>query len=211
MHSFFIMLILLIGSSWIILAAAGLFSARRETGWKRLLDSVASVVLVVGGIGFFGSSLSAVGGLNWISRSFEWPVGYASGIVSTENGLHVVPHTPSGRVQVYDSNWNFVRGWQVDAGGGTFKLVASKDNHIDVMTARGSWHYVYTIEGDLLSKGTYHPRAYSSFPDNGISFFVPTPPWLLVFSHPFIAWGVAAAGIGMLAVADKKKRREKKN
>ena len=203
MHILAIMLVLLIGGTWVILAAAGPFSSRRATGPKRWLGRLASAFLVVGGIGFFGSALSAVGGLNWLPHSFEWPVGYATGVISTNNGLHLVPHTPSGRVQVYDSDWTFIRGWHVDAGGGTFKLVASEDNRIEVITARGDWHYVFSSEGQLLSKRTYSPAMYSSFPDEGASFFVPTAPWLWVFSHPFIAWGVAMIGMLMLGVTDK--------
>ena len=34
--------------------------------------------------------------MNWLPTSFEWPVGYTGGVVSTAEGLHVVPHTPSG-------------------------------------------------------------------------------------------------------------------
>jgi hypothetical protein len=207
MHFLFVILVLLGGGTCVILAAAGLFSSKRQTGYKRWLVLVASALLVVGGIGFFGSALSAVGGLNWLPDSFEWPVGYASGIISTQNGLHVVPHTPSGRIQVYDSDWTFIRGWHVDAGGGTFKLAASADSRIDVFTARGEWHYVFSSEGELLSKRTYSPAAYSSFPDEGTSLVVPTPPWLLVFSHPLASWGVAAIGMGILLVADRTRKK----
>ena len=48
--------------------------------------------------------------------------GFAKGVVSTEDHYFVVPHTPSGRVQIYDSNWKFLWGWNVEAGAGTFKL-----------------------------------------------------------------------------------------
>jgi hypothetical protein len=36
-----------------------------------------SALIVMGTMGWFGSSLSAVGGLNWLPRSWEWPVGTA--------------------------------------------------------------------------------------------------------------------------------------
>ena len=96
---------------------------------------------MVGAAGFFGSALSAVGGLNWLPHSFEWPVGYAGGVVSTSEGLHVVPHTPSGRIQVYNANWTFRTGWHVDAHAGAFKLLAPAEGRLDVITSRGRWHY----------------------------------------------------------------------
>src|SRR5436853_384195 len=80
-------------------------------GWRRWLTITASCLMVVGAAGFFGTALSAAGGLNWLPSSFEWPVGYTGGVVSTSQGLHVVPHTPSGRVQEYDANWSFLTGW----------------------------------------------------------------------------------------------------
>src|SRR5262249_50277691 len=107
MHVLPILLVVLIGGTFIISAALIPFSSERGRGWRRWLTTTASCLLVVGAAGFFGSALSAAGGLNWLPSSFEWPVGYASGVVSTPEGLHVVPHTPSGRVQVYDANWSF--------------------------------------------------------------------------------------------------------
>ena len=101
-------------------------------------------------------------------------MGYASGVVSTKDHFFVVPHTPSGRVQVYDRNWKFVRGWHVDAGGGTFKLSASQADRVEAITARGQWHYVFDLSGKLLSKENYTPRSYSSFSNEGGSHLVPT-------------------------------------
>lgn len=88
-----IVLILLIGGTFIVCAAATGFARRYESRWARIL---ASVLLAVGGTGFFGSALSAVGGINWLPRSFEWPVGYVGGIVSMRDGTYVVPHPPMG-------------------------------------------------------------------------------------------------------------------
>ena len=75
-------------------------------------------LLLIGVTGFLGAGFSSAGGLNWLPSSFEWPVGSVDGVVTTKDGLHVVPHTPSGRIQIYDSGWHFTRGWRVDAGGG---------------------------------------------------------------------------------------------
>lgn len=202
-----ILLVVLLGGTFIVGAAILPFSSERGKGWRRWLTIAASCFLVVGAAGFFGSALSAVGGLNWLPTSFEWPVGYAGGVVSTAEGWHVVPHTPSGRVQVYDANWSFVTGWHVDAGAGTFKLVVPAEGRIEVITARGEWHYVFDLDGRLIAKDTYQPKSYSDFPENGESVVVPTAPWLWVFSNPGISWAVAATGMLMLAFLQRVGKR----
>ncbi len=165
--------------------------------------------MAIGGIGFFGSGVSALGGLNWLGPSFEWPVGYTTEAVTTKNALHIVPHTASGRVQIYDANWKFIRGWHVDASGGTFKLMSLSTNTVDVITARGQWHYVFDLNGGLVSKKSYAPDSYSNFPDGGEFYIVPTPPWLWVFSNPFFSWGTAILGMILLIIEQKMKKRRR--
>ena len=100
---------------------SGKFHTHKKNKKYTFLFSISCLFIAVGAMGFLGSMLSAVGGLNWLPDSFEWPAGYVDGVVYTNNGIYIVPLTPSGRVQLYDAEWKFIRGWHVDAGGGTFK------------------------------------------------------------------------------------------
>jgi hypothetical protein len=211
MHALFILLVVLIGGIFIVGAALIPFSSERGRGWRRWLILAASCFMVVGAAGFFGSALSAAGGLNWLPNSFEWPVGYAGGVISTADGLHVVPHTPSGRIQVYDADWSFLRGWHVDAGAGTFRLVDPGEGRIEVITARGQRQYVFDVDGRLISQSTYRPKSYASFPAEGESLVVPTPPWLWTFSHPGISWAVIAIGMGILVIIERTGKRKAAN
>jgi len=197
---------------WLFGAASEFWSAKRQSSWQRILGFLASTLIAIGALGFFGSALAAMGGLNWLSQSFEWPVGHATGVVSTKDGYRVVPHTASGRVQIYDSNWKFLRGWNVDAGAGTFKLFITDTNHIHVITARLNRHYVYDINGNLVSQESYPATGagYSSFPSEGINCYVPTPIWLWVFTSPFYSWAVAMAGLGCFIAKDKITKRTKR-
>ena len=208
MHLLSIILILLILSVWMFFGVSSLYSVKKETGAKRWLIGLAAILVIVVALGFFGAALSASGGLNCLPESFEWPVGYASGVVSTKDHFFVVPHTPSGRVQVYDRNWKFVRGWHVDAGGGTFKLSASQADRVEAITARGQWHYVFDLSGKLLSKENYTPRSYSSFSNEGGSHLVPAAPWLWVFSRPLCSCLSAIAGIRLFIAAEKLPRKK---
>jgi len=201
-----ILFVVLIGGTFMICAAAMPFSAQYGKGRRRSYTITAGSLAVLGAAGFFGSALSAVGGLDWLPSSFEWPVGYTAGVISTGKGWHIVPHTPSGRVQVYDANWSYLTGWHVDAGGGIFKLLPRLDGNIDVITARGQLHYVFAVDGQLISKETYEPLSFDSFPQMGESMFISTYPWLLTFSHPFLSWATAVAGLLMLAIGRSGKK-----
>jgi hypothetical protein len=197
MSVFSIILLVLILGAWIIFGLTSFGAAQKETGLSRLIKSLAAILLIVGALGFFGSGLSATGGLNWLPQSFEWPVGTVSGVVSTPDHFFAVPLTAPGRVQIYDSDWKFIRGWHVDAGGGTFKLKVGGTNQLEVITARGQWHYVFNLNGGLQSREHYTTGAYSAFSSEGKSYTVPTAPWLWVFTGPFYSWLCAMAGFAV--------------
>ena len=193
---------------WLFAAVCQIREAMRLKSWHRLVTLVAATLLAIGAIGFFGSGLVAEGGSKWLPNSFEWPAGYCNGVVMTRDHYYIVPLAPVSRVQVYDRNWKFIRGWNVDAAGGMFKLFVTDTNHIHVVTARRMMHYEFDLKGELLSSTTYPDTGtgYSSFPSEGGSYVVPTPLLLWVFSSPFLSWLAAVMGIGLLIATDKKGR-----
>jgi hypothetical protein len=209
MHVFTIIFLVLLFGIFIVGGAVTPFTSKAGRGWRRWLTTLGCSLWVVGATGVFGFSLSAAGGLNWLPSSFEWPVGYTSGVVSTPEGLHVVPHTSAGRIQIYDANWSFQTGWQLNAGGAPFKILRPAEGRIDVITTRGQWHYVFDLDGRLLSKQTYEPLFYGSFPDEGESVAVPTPPWLWVFSNENRSIAVLGAGIVILLITQPKPSKRK--
>lgn len=115
MAALMIILLIFIIGAWIFVSAFGSFGAKGFSGWKLGPSLLARVLLILGAVGFFGNGLSAAGGLNWLPPSFEWPAGYTRGVVTTPAGMHVVPLQPSGRVQIYDAGWKFLRGWHIDS------------------------------------------------------------------------------------------------
>ncbi len=100
-------------------------------------------------------------------------------------------------------------GHPLAAGRGERELLVPTEDRIDVITSRGQWHYVFDTDGQLISKNTYH-QSYDSFPQEGESLIVPTPPWLWTFSHPGISWAVSVAGFVMLAIMLRAKRGAKR-
>lgn len=199
-------ILLIFGVTFIFAAAVAPFSLTKTPRWKRLSAFAGSGMLAIGTCGFFGSALSVAGGLNWLPSSFEWPVGYAQGVVTTSDHQKIVLLRACGRIQVYDPDWNFVTGWPIQAGPAS-KLNVAEDDRIQVITSLDQSHYVFELDGTLVSKEAYAPATYESFPDNGKSMVVPTALWLWPFSHPLISWVFFAIGISIVGFVTKQDRK----
>lgn len=201
MHNPFGLFLALFAAFWLFLAARGMakeLNAPERTKW---IKGTMYLLILIGAGGFFAAALSATGVIK-LPPAYEWPAGYVRGVVSTGDGKHIVPLTPSGRLQIYDSHWHFIRGWNVDAGGGEFKVQCSSNDEVEVFTARGEHHYSFTQDGRLLSsEGLSQP--FASPPNEGQSVVVPTSTLLWIFSSPFLSWGVAVVGFVGLAVLKK--------
>src|SRR5262249_29184513 len=155
-----------------------------------------------GVLAFFGAFLSATGGLPWKSEETQVPMWLVDGAVVDPNGLIYCPSSPWGRIQLYDRDKRFIRGWPVQAFGGVFRLHIDAENHLEVATARRRMLYVFDREGRLLSTASYEPRSYSDFDHwRGIAVTLPTPFYLLPLTHPLFAWLVALAGMLTLKAA----------
>jgi hypothetical protein len=203
----FSMVIVLMILAFVVSGASALRAGRGESRSRRILRVGAVLCLVYGALAFFAQVLCAMGGLSFLPPSFEWPLATVSGVVRDSQGDYIAPHPPSGRVQVYDRDKRFLRGWTVDAGGGTFKLSMTEDDLIEVFTARGARHYVFRLDGTLVRRSTYPPKSYSSLGRSAqatVSF--PTCIMLLPFSHPFAGWALGALGMVGLIVLDKTKK-----
>ena len=204
MHNLFGVLIALFAASWLFLAARGMTKELKASGLTKWIKGMMYLLILIGAGGFFAAALSATG-IFKLPTSYEWPAGYVRGAVTAGDGKHIVPLMPSGRLQIYDSQWHFIRGWNVDASGGDFKAWCSSDGVIEVFTARGQRHYSFTQDGHLISSGTFS-EPFSSLPIEGQSVVVPTSPLLWIFSSPFLSWAVVVVGAVGLTVTKKMER-----
>jgi hypothetical protein len=201
-----IIVILFIAGSFIVGAARAPFVSECGRGWWRGVVFLGSGLIIVAVTGFCGAGLVALGAIP-LPASFEWPVGRVGGVFTTSEGLHVVPHAPTGRIQVYDVNWRFLRGWQVDASGGVFDLAVPTPERVEVFTARGQRHCVFGIDGHLISDGSYQIGAPNTIRGKGETVTVPTPLWAWVFCHPFLSWGAILMGALLLNWEHKNRQR----
>lgn len=190
---------------WLFMASRGIRQDLKKRERFKGLPVISGAVVLLGFGGFFAQGFSAEGIVK-LPRSYEWPAGYASNVITTAKGEYLVPVVAAGRVQLYNADWHFVRGWNVDALGGDFKVAANSSDTIGVFTARGKHHYTFNENGDLISSVQFS-ESFDSFPDTGRSVVVHTPLLLWPFSNPFIS--VAVGTVGFLGLALVKKLRSK--
>jgi hypothetical protein len=202
-----VVLLMLVGIGFTIVRA--LHETRGKPRRIRLVRLAAIALFAVGAAGFFGSFIAANGGMSWLPSTVELPAGRVSGVVTMADGTRVVPLPHAGRVQLYDGDWRFQRGWQVDAAGGTFVVDALGDGTIQVVTARLQRKYEFDRDGHLLSSRPSGDRDFDEFRRKGHSEVVPTNPLLWVWSGPFASWLTMMAGIVLMNLADKRKPRRK--
>jgi hypothetical protein len=171
------------------------------TGTNKALALIGGPLMLFGSAGFLAPFLLALGAIT-PSESFQWPAGVAD-VAFMSDGQAVVGLVQVGRIQVYDKKWKFIRGWQVDAEGGYFKLVVRQPDIVDVYTARGENHFVYTVRGELVS-GAKYSEPYSSIQADTVERLVPGRPLLVPFSNIAICWGMGAAGTALLFASSRK-------
>jgi hypothetical protein len=188
---------------WLTLAIVGVVSGIRSGQQSFWTGSLFGLLLVVGAGGFFASLLSAMGAFE-LPRNVEWPSGAVDGVADLSGGGYVVPLDFCGRVQVYDSRWKFLRGWNIQAHGGVFSVRTSPAGTISVYTARGRHQYAYSPAGDLLSSETYSGALPAR---DGRAVIVPTHPLLWVFSGAFAS--LITAMIGMVGGGLMRSRRKR--
>jgi hypothetical protein len=210
MNALFIILVLIIGGTFIAGAAAALLAGLRERGLRRVLWLLCASLILYGGVAFFGQALSATGGLSFLGPSFEWPMGYVRGVVRDSAGRYIAIHGPAGRIQVYDNQGRFVRGWFVRTCGGSAKLRVIDNDYVEVFTAVRQRRFLFSPDGTLLQEGTYAPKSYDDLPFGPAIAMTFDTPWALSpFTHPLIAWGMVFLGMLGLLALDRTKRKSR--
>ncbi len=194
--------------TWIVIAVF-FVEWKKASGLKLVVQLASSAFLIVGGLGFFGAAIASTGGLNWLPISLEWPLTHSSNAVRLDSGEYVVPHEGAGRVQVYDENLEFIRGWSAKSDGGSFVLVSSTENQFFVVTARGNRRDKYDALGTWVSASTYS----GDYPPAGVANVyveLEVNPLLWPFMHPFVAWLYAAIGMVLGGLAEKMQSKKDK-
>ena len=161
-------------------------SARRRL---LLVRGVAALLLVLGGVGWFGGAFAMLTRPEWLSGRVELPLGDLSGIAVDGQGRIYCGSPFYGRVQVYDADGRFLRGWFVDAGGGAFRLRVSPADELEVAAPRGSMYFRFDAEGNVLEEEADVPDYFVQFGEEGerrcrdVEGNTYTICWALLFPH----------------------------
>jgi hypothetical protein len=204
MKIFFSALLVIFAVVWLAGALSGVVRQSR-TAQRSWLVWLGGCLLIVGVGCFFANALAAEGILP-VRSNFEWPVGTDSGVVRGSDGVYAVPLEAVGRVQLYDKNRRFMLGMQVDGEGRNLKVWLSNPGRVEIFTARGRKHFIYSYEGVLLQTKEYSDNFYD-LPEGRTESF-PMTWWGWPLSTTFHGWCLALGG-GLLLWLDKRLSRSK--
>jgi hypothetical protein len=134
-----------------------LYDVKKQKERKKKIFIVVGLMFILFGMtGFFSGGFSALGMLKWIPENVEFPLAHVAGIdVNREGNLFVASGFYS-RIQVYNPNGEFVRGWFLDdTGGGHLKIRISNENEVEIAVVRGRKIDVFDENGGLLETKKY--------------------------------------------------------
>ncbi|MHC4713418.1 MAG: NHL repeat-containing protein [Planctomycetota bacterium] len=205
---------------------------------KLVLRTVAVILVLLGSAGWFGGFFAHSLEPDYVDRNTQLPLGWLEGVAVDNHGRIYCGLQFYSRIQVYDADGRFLRGWFLDAAGGVFRLRISKSGQLEVATVRNDMLYTYNADGELVEKRTQAGHLYGEFgaeseylatgPDgaeyrakgfpwprivkrdaSGASHTVVSVPIHLWFMMgPLPAWGFSAIGIVLLLGTDKRFTKE---
>jgi hypothetical protein len=157
----------------------------------------ASILMTYGAAGFYAGVLSTAGLFDRIP-SFEYPIWHADDVITLTDGTHVVPHKPSSRIQLYDRDWRFMRGWRVRSGGGDFRILNASDDRIEVFIERGDFRDTFDRNGNRLDVESDVSGRPGTLPASSQRATLRTAPWLWPFSSVGLASLIWMVGLAIL-------------
>jgi hypothetical protein len=124
----------------------------------RLLLVAGVASLLVGILGFGSGAVLSLGGTGFIPSSLQLPFSEPEGVVVLPDGRVLTGLMFYGRVQEYDADGNYRRGWFVPAtNGGHFLMRRGPDGTLEVLTIRSNTLHCFSESGELLKSTPNQP------------------------------------------------------
>ena len=130
------------------------------------MRTIAALLVAIGCIGWF-AGFAVVLGVVKIPAWFELPFGALGGIAVDSDGNIYCGLQYYSRVQVYDSEGDYIRGIFVDRSGGVFRIRINQNDELEVATARNDKLYRFGKEGTLVTKLSGVPHYFDEFGEIG--------------------------------------------
>lgn len=119
-----------------------------------IIRCFAFLTLLLGAIGiitaFVCKGLSYID-MRMVSSVIQFPLGDIEDIAIDNQGKIICFCSDHYRLQVYNGNGNFYRGWFVNSSLRTARIYVDTDNCIHVATYYDK-HYVFDVDGDMISE-----------------------------------------------------------
>ena len=186
---------------------------RRTRHVRRLAKRAAtlsSVVLFVYGAVAF-STPAFIGSVkpNRIGARTEMPVGWVEDAFVDRYGTIYCASAAWYRVQLYDHEKRFIRGWFVNASG-SLMIRVDAEGHVRVLAPRPELEFVFDDHGRQLWSESYSPRKRREYDVAEETVMIPTAWYLLPFAHPPLGWVMSFVGMAVLAAMSKRRVRHRR-
>lgn len=146
------------------------------------------LIMIYGAVGMI--LLTGLG--RHLPEAWEWPVGKNSSVIAFDSGAKVVLLRDMGRVQVYDREGRYVRGWTAENSSGHTSLSLYKNKagsgaeEETFLVGRGlSPKYTYDLQGAALGEREWDYDS-MGFPDHQAADFPE------IFPVPWYKWFIAS-------------------
>jgi len=185
------------------------FGLKPRTFKDRALAFLVSFLFAYGWLAFSIAGIaSEFQRIAFVNESVEMPVLFSKGAVENSRGERFLFLKPVRRIQVYDREGNFLRGWFVKTELEIIdyaKLHVTKEDFIEVFFP--GYRFVYTSSGELVKKEPF-PREDMSFAPSGpgCPLNVRAPFYLLPLAHPVVAWIIGITGMIGFGILEAKKK-----
>lgn len=130
------------------------------------MEGIGAILLLIGTIGWFSLGLGFV---KPNLHGIELPLSRLNDIAVDSKDNIYCSSEAYNRVQIYDKNGKFIRGWFLNSGGGSFQIDIDERDQIHVGTARGKRHYIYDLNGRLV-KQVESPGYYKELLNKNVSY-----------------------------------------
>ncbi len=205
------------------------WNPQRPAVQRSKLRWLALPCILVGGAGFLAGFVVSLYDGHALDH-VELPLGDPSGITVDGAGRVYVASRAYARLQRYETNGRFDRAWHLPVGKGTLGLAVGEDGTVLVVVGRTrTWRVTESAVAPVFSAAAARP-AYSTARDRaGADYdleggllrpaavqrtisgrraeFFRQPWWLWLVQSPLPSWLLAAAGIGVVVVTDRRGAR----
>jgi hypothetical protein len=200
---------------------------------------LASILLfTLGLVGWCSGPLMSSGVIP-IGAETELPPALPQSVAVDSQGRVYLAVAFFSRVQQYDADGTFLRGWSVEAGRGTFRLRTNEAGQLEVFVSRGDRLLTFGVDGELLASNVvgqdrtsdfngYHavstrgwevtvenpvlwPSLIRIDPAGNRKVIAHTPPHLWLMAGPLPAWIVLLASSALFLRSQRTRHRDSRH